>query len=130
MYKCYPFFGVGGGDGAGSKMLKNLTSNNTRKNGSYNNNFLFFEAYTDLSGHTYNNAEQAIHNSHGKHNRSRQTCAKFILYRSGEEAAQSKSQDQQSYVMSLPILFNRRRLVDMKHLVRLSSKIKENNSQG
>ena len=34
------------------------------------------------------------------------TCSKLILYRSGEEAAQSKSQDQQSYVISLPILSN------------------------
>lgn len=34
-----------------------------------------------------------------------ETCSKLILYNSGEEAAQSKSQDQQSYARSLPILY-------------------------
>lgn len=35
----------------------------------------------------------------------KRTCSKLILYSSGEEAAQSKSQDQQLYAISLPILF-------------------------
>lgn len=35
------------------------------------------------------------------------TCSKLILYRSGEEEAQSKSQDQKSYAIPLPILLKK-----------------------
>lgn len=44
------------------------------------------------------------HKTKNNNNSLKSTCSKLILYRSGEEAAQSRSQDQLSYVISLPIL--------------------------